>query len=72
MLANKPERALLEKLFGLLDANSDGQVSISEWNSRIERDLQFADQNGDGRITLKELANARQNVSFGETLGMVF
>ena len=72
VLANRPERALLEKLFGLLDANGNGEVSLSEWRSRINRDLQFADQNSDGRITLKELANARQNMSIGDALGMAF
>lgn len=71
ILANASEGALLERLFGLIDANSDGQISLSEWRSGINRDLQFADQNSDGRITLKELSNARENMSFGDALGMV-
>lgn len=72
LLPDQPEEALLERLFGLLDANGDGQITLSEWRSRINRDLEFADQNGDGQITLQELSNARQNMSFGESLGMIF
>ncbi|WP_126172246.1 hypothetical protein [Altericroceibacterium xinjiangense] len=72
VMPNKPERPLLEKLFGLLDADSNGQLTLSEWRSRINRDLAFADQNSDGRITLKELANARKNMGVGDALGMVF
>lgn len=72
IIADKPERPLLERLFGLLDANGDGQLSRTEWRDRINRDLQFADANGDGRITLKELSNARANMSVGDALGMVF
>lgn len=69
---SKPGKPQLERLFGLLDANSDGQLTLREWKSRIGKDLQFADQNSDGRITLKELSNARQNMSLGDTLSMVF
>lgn len=72
VLPNQPEQAMLERLFGALDANGNGAVSLSEWRNRLERDLEFADQNGDGRITLNELANARANMSFGEAVGMIF
>lgn len=71
-LESKSERQLLDRLFGVLDANSNGEVSLSEWRSGLEKDLQFADQNDDGRVTLKELANAKPNMSFGDALGMVF
>lgn len=69
---NKAEAPQLERLFGLLDANSDGQLTLGEWRDRINKDLGFADQNSDGRISMKELTNARQNMSIGDTLGMVF
>lgn len=71
-LESESERQLLDRLFGVLDANSNGEVSLSEWRSGLEKDLQFADQNDDGRVTLKELANAKANMSFGDALGMVF
>ena len=63
---------LLGKLFSLLDANSDGTLTISEWRQRLQKDIQFADNNGDGKITLKELAKARQNMSVGDALEMAF
>lgn len=72
LVPNTPNRKALEKLFSALDANSNGQLTLSEWQRRLDRDLQFADQNEDGKITLKELANARKNMSFGDALGMVF
>jgi Ca2+-binding EF-hand superfamily protein len=72
VLENSSKSDFLKRLFGLLDADSDGQVTFSEWQNQIDRDLQFADENGDGRITLKELSNARENMSFGDALGMVF
>jgi Ca2+-binding EF-hand superfamily protein len=65
-------RELLQDLFGVLDADGDGQLTRSEWEDRIERDLSFADENNDGRITLKELANARENLDIGDALGMLF
>ena len=61
------EVALLKRLFGLLDANGDGQATLCEWQNQISHDLQFADENGDGRITLRELSNARENLGFGVT-----
>lgn len=63
---------LLGQLFGRLDVNGDGQLTRAEWKQRIEKDLAFADANGDGLITLKELSNARENMGFGEALGMLF
>lgn len=66
------DRQLLARLFGRLDADGDGRLTRAEWNQRIERDLKFADQNDDGRVTLKELSNARRNMSFGDALGMMF
>lgn len=63
---------LLGKLFSLLDANSDGTLTLSEWRQRLGKDIQFADANGDGKITLKELAKARQNMSVGDALEMAF
>ena len=65
-------RPLLQRLFGLLDADGDGQLTLAEWNEQIETDLSFADQNQDGRITLKELANARKNLGIGDALGLIF
>ena len=63
---------LLAKLFSLLDANSDGTLTISEWRQRLQKDIQFADENGDAKITLKELAKARQNMGVGEALEVAF
>ena len=72
ILPQTPDRTLLSSLFKGLDANGDDRLTRQEWNSRIERDLGFADQNSDGRVTLKELANARGNMSVGDALGMLF
>ncbi len=72
ILENQPKRPLLERLFGMLDANSNGEVSLFEWKSGLDRDLEFADQNNDGRITLKELSNVRQNMNFGDAIEMIF
>ena len=72
IVPGESDRALLERLFGVLDANDDGQLTRAEWNEQIETDLAFADQNEDGRITLKELANARENLGIGDAIGMVF
>lgn len=66
------DRELLQKLFSVLDVNADGQLTRTEWNERIESDLTFADANKDGKITLKELSNARENISFGDALQMFF
>ncbi len=72
VLEKQPDRPLLERLFGMLDANSNGELSLFEWKSGIDRDLKFADQNNDGRITLKELSTARQNMNFGDAIEMIF
>lgn len=66
------DSGLLEKLFGELDADGDGLLTLDEWNRQIESDLAFADENEDGRVTLKELANARENMGIGDALGMIF
>ena len=66
------EGQLLERLFSALDANGDGQLTWVEWDQRISMDLEFADQDEDGRITLKELANAPENLGIGEALGLFF
>ena len=63
---------LLRKLFEVLDANGNDRLTREEWNRQIEKDISFADQNGDGRITLKELANARENMGIGDALEMIF
>jgi Ca2+-binding EF-hand superfamily protein len=63
---------LLGRLFNLLDTDDSGSVSRAEWDTQIRKDLSFADANVDGRISLKELANARENMGFGEALGLVF
>lgn len=72
ILPSQPHRALLGNLFSLLDANSDGTLTISEWRQRLNKDIQFADENGDGKITLKELAKARKNMSLGDALEFAF
>lgn len=63
---------LLGRLFDLLDADDSGKVTLAEWNQQIEQDLSFADGNGDGRISLKELSNARKNMGVGDALGLIF
>jgi hypothetical protein len=63
---------LLDKLFGLLDSDNDGKLTMAEWEKQINKDLAFADENDDGRITLKELANARENIGLGDAIGMIF
>ena len=67
-----PDRALLAKLFALLDGNGDDILTRREWTDGIDRELGFADADGDGRITLEELAAARQNLDLGDALGIVF
>ena len=69
---SQSDTQLLEKLFEVLDVDGDGQVTRAEWNQRLDEDLTFADEDEDGRITLKELANARENLSSGDALGMIF
>ena len=66
------DRELLQKLFGVLDVNGNGQLTRAEWNERINSDLTFADANDDGKITLKELSRARQNIGIGDALEMIF
>lgn len=66
------DRDLLQGLFSVLDMNSDGELTRAEWNKRIESDLVFADANEDGRITLQELSNARENIGIGDALGLIF
>lgn len=64
--------ALLRSLFGQLDVDGNGRLTRQEWDEQIASDLSFADGNGDGRITLKELSNARENMGVGDALGMLF
>lgn len=66
------DRELLQKLFSVLDMNADGQLTRAEWNERIESDLTFSDENEDGKITLKELSRARENIDIGDALEMIF
>lgn len=63
---------LLDRLFGHLDVDGNGQLTREEWSQQINKDLSFADANDDGRITLKELSNARENMSVGDAIGMLF
>lgn len=63
---------MLGRLFDLLDADDDGRLTRTEWQEQIERDVAFADENEDGRITLKELANARENMGIGDAVEMIF
>ncbi len=66
------DRELLQKLFSVLDMNADGQLTRAEWNERIESDLTVSDENEDGKITLKELSRARENIDIGDALEMIF
>ncbi|MFO7856496.1 MAG: hypothetical protein R6V44_15020 [Paracoccaceae bacterium] len=72
IVPEQTDRELLEKLFGLLDVDGDGQLTREEWNERIVTDLSSADANDDGKITLGELSRARENLSIGDALGMIF
>jgi Ca2+-binding EF-hand superfamily protein len=67
-----PNRQLLERLFPLLDANEDGVLTRAEFKKQINRKLTFADEDGDGKITLQELANAKKNMGVGDALSMIF
>lgn len=72
IVPKQTDRELLQNLFGLLDANGDGQLTRAEWNERIASDLSSADENEDGKITLEELSRARENLSIGDALKMIF
>lgn len=72
VVPEETDRELLQRLFSVLDMNADGQLTRAEWNERIESDLAFVDENEDGKITLKELSNARENIGIGDALGMIF
>jgi Ca2+-binding EF-hand superfamily protein len=47
--------AYYSKLLQKYDSNSDGSLSKDEW-SKMSKDPAAADEDGDGRITLLELA----------------
>lgn len=68
----RPDRQILEGLFDVFDASGDGELTRAEWTEPIEQELGFADADGDGRITLEELAVARENLDLGGALGIVF
>jgi Ca2+-binding EF-hand superfamily protein len=72
IVPKQTDRELLQNLFGLLDANGDGQLTRAEWNERIASDLSSADENEDGKITLGELSRARENLSIGDALKIIF
>ncbi len=72
IVPEETDRELLQNLFGLLDVNGDGQLTRAEWNERIESDLRSADENEDGKITLGELSRARENLSIGDALKIIF
>ncbi len=65
-------KAMLSDLFELLDENDDGVVTRVQWEERLGSDLSVADENEDGRVTLRELANARRNTSIFDVLGSIF
>ncbi len=67
-----PDHDLLSRLFPLLDANGDGVLTRSEFGRRIDSEIGFADENGDGTISLTELANAKRNMGVFDALGMAF
>lgn len=66
------QRALLERLFDMLDADGNGRLTRHEWDERIAMDLEFADQNDDGKITLKELSRAKESMGLGDMFGALF
>ena len=72
IVPEQTDRELLQRLFELLDADGDGQLTRVEWNERIASDLSSADANEDGKITLGELSRARENLSIGDALNMIF
>jgi hypothetical protein len=47
-------------------------LTRAEWNERIASDLSSADENEDGKITLGELSRARENLSIGDALKIIF
>jgi len=65
------QEKLLGRLFERLDRNGDGQVTRQEWDTQTESELEFADANDDGTITLTELANARKNLDLGGVLNLL-
>lgn len=72
IVPEQTDRELLETLFSLLDADGDGHLTRSEWNERILSDLSSADADKDGKITLGELSRARENLSIGDALRIIF
>lgn len=72
ILPGRTDRAVLERLFKVLDGDEDESVTRPEWNNRISRDLEAVDMNGDGKITVEELTTARSKIGVGDALEMLF
>ena len=71
ILASRTDRSVLKRLFKVLDANADGTLTRQEWKERISKDLDAADMNDDGKITVEELATAREKMGLGGALEML-
>jgi putative lipase involved disintegration of autophagic bodies len=63
---------MLGAAFDRMDLDGDGVLTRAEWNEALEKDLGFADEDEDGFITMRELANARENFGVGDAIGMMF
>lgn len=49
---------LRQELFAKIDADGDNQISRSEWETALEKNVTMADVDEDGKVTLEELAQA--------------
>ena len=53
--ANEPGIPRSERLFGRLDANSDGRLALEEMQPKAERRFLRLDTDGDGKVTAAEI-----------------
>jgi EF hand len=63
-----PPRVMLHIMFALIDTDSDGTISLQEFQATHERIFKAMDTNKDGKLTLEEMeAHARDQVSGSAT-----
>jgi len=46
---------IMRIIFGMIDANGDGKVTLEEWQAAHERIFKAMDTNHDGTVTFEEM-----------------